>query len=407
MNDDFAQNADFLLRNLMDSLSDAIYFKDRESRFIAINKACLLKHGWTSEAEVAGKTDFDIFTREHAEQAFADERRIIETGEPLIGAEEKETWPDGSITWVSTSKMPLRNEKGEIIGTFGVSRDITEHKLAELRAAEYAEQIRQIKEDMEDDVRMAAELQKTFFPHHYPSFPSDAPPEKNAIDFHHLYHTSGLVSGDFCSVMRLSNNKCGIFLCDVMGHGVRAALGTALIYAIAEDLAPQESDPGRFLERMNEMLLPVLRQDDTFLFATACYAVFDAFTGLLRFANAGHPDPLLFRAAGNEAEWLMNDPALRGPALAMIERIECPTTARQLEAGDLLAMYTDGLYEVLGADGSEFGESRLMSAANALHGNDPRTTFSGLVDAARKHSISDTFDDDVCLVGFQWRHALT
>ena len=80
-----------------------------------------------------GKTDYDFFTEEHASAAFADEQLIIATGQPVIGIEEKETWPDGRTTWVSTTKMPLRDDEGKIMGIFGISRDITKHKKRELQ----------------------------------------------------------------------------------------------------------------------------------------------------------------------------------------------------------------------------------------------------------------------------------
>ncbi len=116
---------------LVDSIPDTIYVKDLQSRFTLVNKAMLARFGQTSTARLMGKTDFDFFTRHHAQQAFADEQQIIVTGRPVIGKIEQETWPDGSNTWVSTTKMPLRDDSGKIVGTFGVSRDITEHKLAE------------------------------------------------------------------------------------------------------------------------------------------------------------------------------------------------------------------------------------------------------------------------------------
>ncbi len=118
-----------LFRTLMQNIPDKIYFKNLQSRFIRINMA---EHfGLADPAEAIGKSDFDFFTEEHARQAFADEQEVIRTGQPLVAKEEKETWPDGHETWVSTTKMPLRDAAGRIIGTFGISRDITARKHAE------------------------------------------------------------------------------------------------------------------------------------------------------------------------------------------------------------------------------------------------------------------------------------
>jgi PAS domain S-box-containing protein len=120
-----------LLRALMDTIPDHIYFKDTDSRFIRVSKAQAEWLGLSDPAQAVGKTDFDFFSEEHAQQAYADEQEIVRTGQPLINVEEKETWPDGRVTWGSTTKMPMRDEEGQIIGTFGVTRDITEHRRAE------------------------------------------------------------------------------------------------------------------------------------------------------------------------------------------------------------------------------------------------------------------------------------
>jgi len=120
------------LNTLMENIPDAIYFKDRESRFIRTTRAHAKKFGFSDPKELIGKTDFNFFSEEHASQAYHDEQEIIRTGKPLIGIVEKETWPDGHETWVSTTKMPFYDENGKIIGTFGISRDITWLKHLEL-----------------------------------------------------------------------------------------------------------------------------------------------------------------------------------------------------------------------------------------------------------------------------------
>jgi PAS domain S-box-containing protein len=129
----------FLLHTLMDNLPHPIYFKDRLSRFLRNNRAHLKVFGLTDPERAIGKTDFDFFGEEHARQAFEDEQEMIRTGQGIT-KEEKETWPDGRVTWVLSTKMPLRNPRGEIVGTFGISRDITDRKQAEeaLRTAKEA-----------------------------------------------------------------------------------------------------------------------------------------------------------------------------------------------------------------------------------------------------------------------------
>ncbi len=120
-----------LLNSLLKHIPENIYFKDRESRFVRISHAFAKYMGVKDPDEIIGKTDFDLFGEEHARPAFEDEQKIMKTGEP-IQIEEKEVYPDGSEKWVETTKVPRYSEKGEIVGTFGISRDITEKKLWEM-----------------------------------------------------------------------------------------------------------------------------------------------------------------------------------------------------------------------------------------------------------------------------------
>jgi PAS domain S-box-containing protein len=128
-----------LLHTLMDNLPDNVYFKDTAGCFLRINQALTHSFGLGEPAQAIGKTDFDFYTQEHARAACADEQQIIRTGQPVVGKEEKETWRDGRVMWVSTTRMPFRDCDGRITGTFGVARDITRLKLTEeeLRASEH------------------------------------------------------------------------------------------------------------------------------------------------------------------------------------------------------------------------------------------------------------------------------
>ena len=117
-----------MLNALMENIPDGIYFKDLKSRFIGLSKAQIEILKVNNYDEVLGKTDFDFFTKEHAAKAFREEQNIIKTGIPIIKIEEKLTFEDMEDKWVSTTKMPLYDKKGKTIGTFGISRDITEIK---------------------------------------------------------------------------------------------------------------------------------------------------------------------------------------------------------------------------------------------------------------------------------------
>ena len=125
-----------LLRALMEHSDDCIYFKDRDSRFIrsSAKMAKLFQAG--SPEEMIGKHDSDYFTADHWQPALEDEKRILESGVPLSGKAERETWPDGHVTWALTSKLPLLNKAGEIVGTFGISKDITDIKESEAKLTE-------------------------------------------------------------------------------------------------------------------------------------------------------------------------------------------------------------------------------------------------------------------------------
>ena len=141
-----------LLHNLMDSIPDRIYFKDHQSRFTRINRAMSQMFGLAHPKEAIGKSDADFFSPEHAASALADERRIMETGQPLIGKIEKVAVASGQVGWAFTTKVPWRDTRGRIAGTFGISRDITALKQMEDDLAEERTLLRSLIDSSPDHV---------------------------------------------------------------------------------------------------------------------------------------------------------------------------------------------------------------------------------------------------------------
>ncbi len=391
----------FFLQTLAENMPDKIYFKDTESRFLWVSHETLIRFGTTDPAKVLGKTDFDFFSEEHARRAFTDEQEIIRTGKPLVNLEERETWADGHETWVSTTKMPLRDSSGRIIGTFGLSREITEKKRAEAQLAKYSEELRRRNEELEQDLGMARELQNALMPRRYPCFPHDASETDSALHFSHFFNASTAVSGDFFDILELSDNTAGIFICDVMGHGVRAALVAAIVRALVGELKGLGWQPGEFLATLNEKLYGILKQTDIPMFASAFYVVADLEKGELRYANAGHPDPLCVRHVDGLAETIPLNHCKRGPVLGMFPRAEYGLHTMPIAVHDMVLLFTDGLFEVEGADGELYDQKSLIKAVNRRTNLHAGELCGEVLAEIRQFAAQNKFDDDVCLVALE------
>ena len=122
-----------LVNAFLENIPDLVYFKDRQSRFIAVSRSKAIRHGRTRPEDLIGKSDSDFFSESYAQKTRQEEESIMASGVPIVGKIQKITWHDGRIGWVRTSKLPLRDGNGRVIGTFGVSQEITAAK--EMEAA--------------------------------------------------------------------------------------------------------------------------------------------------------------------------------------------------------------------------------------------------------------------------------
>jgi serine phosphatase RsbU (regulator of sigma subunit) len=221
------------------------------------------------------------------------------------------------------------------------------------------------------------------------------------LHFCHRYHPTGQVGGDFFNVLRLSDTKAGLFICDVMGHGVRSALVTAMVRALVEELRPVAMDPGQLLTRINCDLRAILQQTGTPLFTTAFYMTVDLEKREIIFANAGHPKPFLIHRLSNEVELLKYPDGKGRPALGLFADSTYPTASFPVAAGDAVMLFTDGLYEVEGPDNEQFSQDLLLQTVKKharLHCAD---LFDAILQEIQQFSASPDFADDVCLVGVE------
>jgi sigma-B regulation protein RsbU (phosphoserine phosphatase) len=388
-----------MLRQLMDHISDNIYFMDREGRIVLISQWGAKWLGYQSPEQLIGKTDFDLFTEEHAAAAFEDEQRIIRTGEPVIGIEEKETWPDGRVTWVSTTKMPLHDQDGNITGIFGISRDITAHKQREML-------VNQMKDQMEMELARASEVQRSFLAARRVVFPEQPTPGNGSIEVIHEYRPSGPVGGDFFCLLPLAQTKVGIFIADVMGHGVGAALTMSALNAMARSEAARLSRPDAFLKRLNHRLRDVIAREDSFEFITAFYLVIDTDDGRITYATAGHHSPLVMEARSGRARRLFDHDEIKGPALMLLEEPRFTTGEARLTPGDRLLLFTDGLTEMPPAPSSEedLGIGGLVQTLEGMRSENLADWVGGVAAAVLDLSGARAFKDDLCLIGIEYRH---
>jgi sigma-B regulation protein RsbU (phosphoserine phosphatase) len=390
-----------LLRTLVDNLPDCIYAKDTNGRKTLANPADLKNLRCKTEAEALGKNDFDLFPRDQAEKFWQDDQKVLH-GEPVINREEYFYDEMGDKRWLLTSKLPLFDQGGEVVGLIGIARDITLVKQAEEKLAEHMRELEQRDQQTQEELSMARELQLAMLPQAFPSVPRHKPAEESQLEFFSFYRPSGAVSGDFFDVVPLSDHSVGLFICDAMGHDVRAALVTAMMRALVADLSVTMHDPGELLTQMNRELAGIFKQSGSIMYATAFYLIVDLAREEFRFASAAHPDPVLLHRGNNTVEWLKVDAGgKKGPALGLFLDGRFPTYRRPLAVGDLIALFTDGLVEVEGPDGSMYSAEQLLAALGQRMQLPTNQMFTEVIDEIKRFAVRSHFDDDICLASVE------
>src|SRR5215813_6846488 len=349
--------------------SVADIFKTGSVNFVAVLEGQRLL-GMCSRQETAallgGRYGFSLWARKPIRSHLCKEETRIKVATPIgdvlrtVFARPDENFYDDVL---------LVDENGGFLGFIGTETLFKVQNallLTNIRELEERDrEIRQKNEQMETDLRMATELQQALMPSTYPSIPADAGAGGSKLRFCHRYLPATLMGGDFFHIARLNDDTAAVCICDVMGHGVRAALITAMMRAMIETHGAEAVDPGRLLTQLNSEFTGILKQTGTLVFVTVLYCVIDVKLGSARFARAGHPPSLLVRRSSAEVETIPLGGDSAGPAIGIIPNAQFKTKEMKLAPGDCLLFYTDGIIEVEAKDGSQFGIEGLQQSVRS------------------------------------------
>ena len=248
--------------------------------------------------------------------------------------------------------------------------------------------------EVQRDFEMAREIQLALLP----SVRTTPGANGVALNLAHRYRPASGVSGDFFDVLLLPRGMTGLFICDVMGHGIRSALVTAMIRAMVEELRPIAGDPGVLLTRLNRDLTRLLRQADSLIFVTAAYVVVDLSLGQLRCAHAGHPSPLRWDAQARAISPISPSSESAGPALGLVDDFIFINSWEQISTGDRILLFTDGLFEAANAADEEFGPDRLAASLTQTIDQPLDRSLDTLISHVTSFCGTEEFNDDVCLL---------
>ncbi len=381
-----------LLRTIIDHLPSRVFVKDRAGRYLLNNRAHQKMIGVETQEGALGRTILDFRNDARGERSMVEDHRVLAGGPSIINRESSDVMPDGTRRWAITTKVPLQDLRGKMVGIVGISHDITERKRME-------EELRERTAEMEADLLMACKVQNVFLTQSYPVFPRGAPAEASALQFAQRYLPAASLGGDFFEILQLSDTRCAVLVCDVMGHGVRAGLLTALIRGLVGELDERAENPAHVLAEINRGFLPIYHQTGQPVFATVFCAVIDTELQRMTFANAGHPPPVLFHAASGTTTFLRL--ASPEPAAGLVDGYSYTCGECDFRGGDKLLCYTDGVLEAGDADGEIFGSERLATLALQFGSRPGAELIDKLVAAVRGFSGREQFEDDLCLLAVE------
>lgn len=370
----------WLFQLMLKELPEYIYFKDTSGRFIALSEYTANRSGWADARQAIGLTDYDLFDREHADEAAIDEGMLVRGEVDRIEKEEFVTWKGNEI-WVHSVKRPILSQSGYPLGIFGISRDITAQK-------RLSEQLESQHRHLADELTLARSLQESLLTKGVPDF-RDAN-DSLLLDFSAKHIPSSQLSGDFYSVIRTPSGKAAVFLADVMGHGASAAMVTAMLYAAVNEKRHLSDSPVAFMQEINNMLYAWLGERGHVIFATGIFCLIDLEANQGEICLNGGTHALI--PSQPESPMPVN------PALGLMPEDGFSSATFPIRQGDRIVFFTDGILEATNPEGEAFGIDRIDHSIKTSQGATLDDKLESLTQELQRFTGKDQEEDDICLL---------
>lgn len=381
------------MRLIFDTVPMHVYFKNLDHEFVIANQAIAKWFGFDSPEKLYTKTDRDIFSEEHWRKAEADERRIMETGEPIEGTIERETWSGKSDTWVMTSKYPWWGSDGEIVGTFGVSTDISDLMTVQQELEQSAGRFEKKNRETAEELKLAREVQLALLPDHFPLTSGAA----GVLRFYRLYEPAEQLTGEFFEVLPLGKGRVGFLMGEVFDKGVRSALIVSMLRGLIEKEMAVAGDAGAFLTNLNTGFSRLLLDSSHPARAAVFYGVVDLNESRIQLASAGHVNPLAVFEDG--VRQIVPPEHACGPALGVTGGTQYRFVEASMEGLRRMICFTGGLRATTDRQGRAFGVTRMLEEVE--RGGELSKVIARLAEAVKKYEGSAQFPNAICLLGWE------
>jgi sigma-B regulation protein RsbU (phosphoserine phosphatase) len=294
---------------------------------------------------------------------------------------------------VITSKYPWRDSEGEVVGTFGVSSDISDLMQAQSDLRKLAATYERKNGEMAEELELAREVQQALLPDEFPKISGGGA----TMNFCRLYEPAHLLTGEFFEVLPLAPDRVGFLMGEVFDRGVRSALIVSMLRGLIEKEIASAGDAGEFLTGINVGLSHLLLNSGHETKATAFYGLVDLTKGEIQLSIAGHVNPM---AVFDDGVRQLVPPAYAcGPALGVAENSSYGTVSAPLTGLRRLICFTEGFQNTNNVEGKEFGVTRMLEEVE--RGGDLDRVMERLAEAVKDFGGHQEFENAICLLGWE------